>query len=57
MQELAMAKAAASGKQGAKQDAFDALKAPKPRSIVIDGLVFLGGVGSLIWVLHAMAPT
>lgn len=50
-------KAAASGKQDAKHDAFDALREGKPRSIVIDGLVFLGGVGSLIWVLHAMAPT
>jgi hypothetical protein len=46
-----------SAKQGAKQQAFDALKAPKPRSIVIDTLVFCGGVGSLVWVLHAMSPT
>lgn len=52
-----MAKKAPSGKQGAKQDAFDALKGGKPRSIVIDGLVFVGGIGSLVWVLHAMAPT
>lgn len=51
-----MAKKADSGKQAAKQDAFDALKGPKPRSIVIDGLVFCGGIGSLVWVLHAMAP-
>lgn len=51
-----MAKKAASGKQEAKQDAFDALRGPKPRSIVIDGLVFIGGVGSLIWVLQNMAP-
>lgn len=49
-------KAAASGKQEAKHDAFDALRAPKARSIVIDGLVFIGGVGSLIWVLQNMAP-
>lgn len=50
-------KAAESGKQEAKQDAFDALKGPKPRSIVIDMMVFCGGIGSLVWVLHAMAPT
>ena len=47
-----------SAKQGAKRDAFDALReGGKPRSVMIDGLVFVGGVGSLIWVLHAMAPT
>jgi len=44
-------------KQSAKREAFDSLRGPKPRSVVIDGLVFIGGVGSLIWVLHAMAPT
>jgi len=49
-------KDAESSKQEAKQQAFDALKAPKPRSIVIDVLVFVGGVGSLIWVLQNMAP-
>lgn len=50
-------KAAGSEKQEAKIDAFDALKGPKPRSIVIDMMVFCGGIGSLVWVLHAMAPT
>lgn len=50
-------KEAGNSKQDAKQEAFDALKGGKPRSVVIDGLVFCGGVGSLIWVLHAMAPT
>jgi hypothetical protein len=50
-------KEAGSAKQEAKQEAFDALKAGKPRSIVIDGLVFIGGVGSLIYVLHTMAPS
>ncbi|OYW98504.1 MAG: hypothetical protein B7Z12_19725 [Caulobacter vibrioides] len=50
-------KAAESGKQEAKQEAFDALKAPKPRSIVIDMLVFIGGIGSLIYVLNTMAPS
>jgi hypothetical protein len=50
-------KAAESGKQEAKQEAFDALKAPKPRSIVIDMLVFVGGIGSLIYVLNTMAPS
>ncbi|MDR7228972.1 hypothetical protein J2X45_000035 [Caulobacter sp. BE264] len=49
-------KAAESGKQEAKHDAFDALKAPKPRSIVIDMLVFVGGIGSLIYVLNTMTP-
>jgi hypothetical protein len=49
--------AAASDKQEAKHDAFDALKAPKPRSVIIDMMVFCGGIGSLVWVLHAMAPT
>ncbi len=49
-------KAAGSGKQEAKHDAFDALKAPKPRSIVIDMLVFVGGIGSLIYVLNTMTP-
>lgn len=49
-------KAAESGKQEAKHDAFDALKAPKPRSIVIDMLVFMGGIGSLIYVLNTMTP-
>ncbi|HJV40466.1 hypothetical protein [Caulobacter sp.] len=52
-----MAKKAESAKQGAKQEAFDALRGAKPRSVMIDGLVFIGGIGSLIWVLHAMAPT
>ena len=47
---------AESGKQEAKQQAFDALKAGKPRSIVIDSLVFCGGIGSLIWVLNNMVP-
>ncbi|ATC31210.1 hypothetical protein CA606_02005 [Caulobacter vibrioides] len=50
-------KAAESGKQEAKHEAFDALKAPKPRSIVIDMLVFIGGIGSLIYVLNTMAPS
>jgi hypothetical protein len=50
-------KAAESGKQDAKQEAFDALKMGKPRSIIIDMMVFCGGIGSLVWVLHAMAPT
>lgn len=50
-------KAAASDKQEAKQDAFDALKGPKPRSIIIDMMVFCGGIGSLVWVLRNMAPT
>lgn len=50
-------KAAESGKQEAKHEAFDALRAPKPRSIVIDMLVFIGGVGSLIYVLNTMAPS
>lgn len=49
-------KAAESGKQEAKHEAFDALKAPKPRSIVIDMLVFVGGIGSLIYVLNTMTP-
>ena len=52
-----MAKKEAGNKQDAKQEAFDALKAPKPRSIVIDMMVFCGGIGSLIWVLREMAPT
>lgn len=51
-------KEADSAKQDAKRDAFNALKGGgKPRSIVIDGLVFIGGVGSLIWVLQNMAPS
>ncbi len=50
-------KDAGSAKQDAKQDAFDALKGPKPRSAFIDMMVFCGGIGSLVWVLHAMAPT
>jgi hypothetical protein len=50
-------KAAESGKQEAKHEAFDALRAPKPRSIVIDTLVFIGGIGSLIYVLNTMAPS
>jgi hypothetical protein len=47
---------AAGGKQEAKQQAFDALKMGKPRSIVIDSLVFCGGIGSLVWVLNNMVP-
>ncbi len=47
---------AASANQGAKYAAFNALRPPKPRSVVIDGLVFISGVGSLLWVLFAMAP-
>ncbi len=50
-------KEASSAKQEAKQDAFDALKGGKPRSVIIDMMVFCGGVGSLVWVLHTMAPT
>jgi hypothetical protein len=49
-------KAAANEKQEAKQDAFDALKGPKPRSIIIDMMVFCGGIGSLVWVLQNMNP-
>ena len=51
-----MAKKAESGKQEAKQGAFDALRAPKPRSIIIDMMVFCGGIGSLVWVLQNMNP-
>jgi hypothetical protein len=43
-------------KQDAKRDAFRALNTGKPRSVIIDGLVFIGGVGSLLWVLRNMAP-
>jgi hypothetical protein len=43
-------------KQDAKRDAFRALNTSKPRSVIIDGLVFLGGIGSLLWVLRNMAP-
>ena len=50
-------KEAESAKQGAKQQAFDALKTGKPRSVIIDMMVFCGGIGSLVWVLRAMAPT
>jgi hypothetical protein len=52
-------KAAESGKQEAKQEAFDALKGVqvKPRSIVIDMLVFIGGIGSLLYVLNTMSPS
>ncbi|MET3665052.1 hypothetical protein [Caulobacter sp. 1776] len=52
-----MAKKAASEKQEAKQDAFDALKGPKQRSIIIDMMVFCGGIGSLVWVLREMAAS
>lgn len=47
---------AESAKQEAKRDAFNNLRPPKPRSVVIDGLVFLSGVGALLWVLGNMAP-
>jgi hypothetical protein len=50
-------KEAGSAKQDAKREAFDALRTGKPRSIVIDMMVFCGGVGSLIYVLHTMAPS
>lgn len=50
-------KEAASANQDAKYAAFNALHPPKPRSAVIDGLVFVGGFGALIWVLCSMAPT
>ncbi len=49
-------KEADSGKQEAKQQAFDALKRGKPRSVIIDMMVFCGGIGSLVWVLRNMAP-
>jgi len=49
-------KEAASANQQAKHGAFNALRPPKPRSVVIDGLVFISGVGALLWVLSAMAP-
>ena len=45
-----------SAKQDAKREAFRALNTAKPRSVVIDGLVFIGGVGSLLWVLRNMTP-
>lgn len=47
---------AESAKQEAKHETFNRLRPPKPRSVVIDGLVFVGGVGALIWVLGGMAP-
>jgi hypothetical protein len=50
-------KEAESAKQEAKHGAFNVLRGPKPRSVVIDGLVFVSGVGALVWVLSAMAPT
>ncbi|PIB96357.1 hypothetical protein [Caulobacter sp. X] len=43
-------------KQDAKRDAFRALNTGKPRSVIIDGLVFIGGIGSLLWVLRHMTP-
>jgi hypothetical protein len=46
-----------SAKQEAKHGAFSVLRPPKPRSVVIDGLVFISGVGALLWVLSNMAPT
>ncbi|ADG09607.1 hypothetical protein [Caulobacter segnis] len=49
-------KEAASANQEAKHYAFNALRPPKPRSVVIDGLVFVSGVGALVWVLCGMAP-
>ncbi|PHY21727.1 hypothetical protein [Caulobacter sp. BP25] len=49
-------KEAASANQGASYHAFNALRPPKPRSVVIDGLVFISGVGALVWVLCSMAP-
>jgi hypothetical protein len=45
-----------SAKQDAKREAFRALNTSKPRSVIIDGLVFIGGVGSLLWVLRNMTP-
>lgn len=45
-----------SAKQDAKREAFRALNTTKPRSVIIDGLVFIGGVGSLLWVLRNMTP-
>lgn len=49
-------KAAGNDKLDAKQEAFDALKQPKPRSVIIDFMVFVGGVGSLIYVFNTIAP-
>ncbi len=45
-----------SAKQDAKREAFRSLNTSKPRSVIIDGLVFIGGVGSLLWVLRNMTP-
>jgi hypothetical protein len=53
---MAKKAAAANGKQEAKQDAFDALRTPKPRSVIIDMMVFCGGIGSLVWVLNTIVP-
>lgn len=47
---------AASANQTGKHGAFNAVRPPKPRSVVIDGLVFVGGFGALLWVLCNMAP-
>lgn len=49
-------KEAESAKQEAKHYTFNGLRAAKPRSVVIDGLVFISGVGALLWVLSNMAP-
>jgi hypothetical protein len=55
--EIAMSKKAkGSEKLEAKNEAFDALRAPKPRSAIIDFMVFIGGVGSLVWVFTTIAP-
>ncbi|ALL12686.1 hypothetical protein [Caulobacter henricii] len=43
------------GKQ-AIRDASGNLQTGKPRSVFVDFMVFIGGVGSLIYVFNTIAP-
>ncbi len=57
VREIAMSKKAeGNDKLAAKQEAFDSLKQGKPRSVIIDFMVFVGGVGSLIYVFNTITP-
>lgn len=50
------AKPAKSEKQEQGKHAIREAHGPKPRNPVVDFMVFIGGVGSLIYVFNTIAP-
>ncbi len=50
------AKPAKADKPGQGKQAIRDAHGPKPRNPVVDFMVFIGGVGSLIYVFNTIAP-